>query len=72
MIVPVSETLPIFRYHPDPVGTGSVEPSSTTCVGCGRERGFIYTGPVYAIDEFQSEICPGILRLHLKRFPVPR
>lgn len=58
MIMPVSESLPMFRYHPDPVGTGYVEPSSTACVACGRERGFIYTGPVYATDSPRSGICP--------------
>src|SRR5215472_16350388 len=58
MIVPVTESVPTFRYHPDPLGTGFVKPSSTACVVCGRERGFIYTRPVYAIDELRSEICP--------------
>jgi hypothetical protein len=58
MIMPVSESLPTFRYHPDPVSTGFVRQSSTTCVACGRERGFIYTGPVYAVDDLESVICP--------------
>ena len=58
MIVPVSESLPAFRYHPDPVGTGSVELSSATCTACGRERGFIYTGPVYAVENLRRKICP--------------
>jgi hypothetical protein len=58
MIVLVSESLPAFRYHPDPVGTGFVKPSSAACVACGRERGFVYTGPVYAVDDLQRQICP--------------
>jgi len=58
MIVPVSESLPMFRYHPDPVGTGLVKPSSIACAACGRERGFLYAGPVYAIDDLGSGICP--------------
>jgi uncharacterized protein len=54
----MSEALPAFRYHPDPVGTGSVEPASTACVACGRQRGFVYTGPVYAAEDLRRAICP--------------
>ena len=51
-------TLPHFIYHPDPVGTGSVQPSSDTCVSCNQARGYIYVGPVYAVDEYENCICP--------------
>jgi uncharacterized protein len=54
----VGEPLPEFPYHPDPVGTGFVEPSETTCVSCGQARGFIYTGPVFAEDELTDSLCP--------------
>ncbi|WP_454796813.1 CbrC family protein [Novosphingobium lindaniclasticum] len=50
--------LPTFRYHPDPIATGSIEPSKIRCVCCEQARGFIYTGPVYALDEYQDSICP--------------
>ena len=50
--------LPRFRYHPDPIATGSIEPSSQACVACGRSRGFIYTGPVYAEEELDDQLCP--------------
>lgn len=50
--------LPTFRYHPDPVATGSVVPSDAECVCCGQVRGFIYVGPVYALDEYDEMICP--------------
>jgi uncharacterized protein CbrC (UPF0167 family) len=50
--------LPDFPYHPDPIATGSVARSPTECLVCGKARGFIYTGPVYAVDEFVEEICP--------------
>lgn len=53
-----TDPLPIFRYHPDPVGTGSIEASGTRCVACGQARGYVYTGPVYAVEEYESEICP--------------
>ena len=50
--------LPTFKYHPDPLATGSVEKSCTTCACCGKARGFIYTGPVYADEEYDQCICP--------------
>jgi uncharacterized protein CbrC (UPF0167 family) len=50
--------LPTFKYHPDPVATGSVEESDAKCVCCGKARGFIYTGPVYAVEEYDQCICP--------------
>jgi hypothetical protein len=49
--------LPEFPYHPDPVATGSVEPSTAECIVCGQARGHVYTGPVYAEDEHEG-ICP--------------
>jgi hypothetical protein len=50
--------LPAFRYHPDPVATGSVQASSTACVVCDEERGYVYAGPVYAEDDYDEQICP--------------
>jgi uncharacterized protein CbrC (UPF0167 family) len=53
-----SDPLPIFRYHPDPTSTGSVQPSTNECAACGVARAFVYTGPVYAADELVDELCP--------------
>jgi uncharacterized protein CbrC (UPF0167 family) len=50
--------LPSFKYHPDPVSTGHVVKSGTECACCGKGRGFIYTGPVYALEEYDQCICP--------------
>jgi uncharacterized protein CbrC (UPF0167 family) len=50
--------IPTFRYHPDPLATGSIVQSGETCVCCGSARGYIYTGPVYAIEEYDNCICP--------------
>jgi uncharacterized protein CbrC (UPF0167 family) len=50
--------LPVFRYHPDPVATGSVVASSNACRCCGRARGYIYAGPAYARDELDEALCP--------------
>jgi uncharacterized protein CbrC (UPF0167 family) len=54
----MAEPLPVFRYHPDPIATGSVVASQGRCVCCGQSRGHIYTGPVYAEEEHQDDICP--------------
>jgi uncharacterized protein CbrC (UPF0167 family) len=52
------EQLPQFRYHPDPLRTGSVCASEKECRCCGGRRGYIYTGPVYAQDELGEAFCP--------------
>ena len=52
------ESLPHFIYHPDPLATGSVEKSDEACVVCGLARGYIYVGPVYAVEEYIDEVCP--------------
>lgn len=49
--------LPDFKYHPDPIATGSIEQSDEVCECCGKERGYIYTGPIFAEDEI-SAVCP--------------
>lgn len=54
----MEEPLPVFRYHPDPLGTGSVVESGATCGCCGRARGYRYVGPVYAVDEPGDALCP--------------
>ncbi|MEV0291813.1 CbrC family protein [Kribbella sp. NPDC050820] len=49
--------LPVFRYHPDPVATGSVAQSAEVCGRCGAARGFVYVGPTYAVEEVEF-LCP--------------
>jgi uncharacterized protein len=51
-------TLPCFRYHPDPIATGSIAPSDAVCRSCGERRGSIYTGPVYCVEELHESLCP--------------
>jgi uncharacterized protein len=50
--------LPIFKYHPDPIATESIKPSDTRCACCGEQRGYIYVGPVFSIEELSDCICP--------------
>ncbi|WP_281168175.1 CbrC family protein [Sporichthya polymorpha] len=49
--------LPVFRYHPDPVGTGSIEATEDTCEFCDLPRGWRYTANIYAEEEFET-VCP--------------
>ncbi|MGV8881408.1 MAG: CbrC family protein [Rhodoglobus sp.] len=48
------EALPEFRYHPDPVASGSITRSVNPCIVCGMSRGWRY-GPV------QHCVCPWCL-----------
>jgi len=49
---------PVFRYHPDPVASGSVVASGAQCACCGERRGFIYTGPAYCEEDLENALCP--------------
>jgi len=50
--------LPVFKYHPDPIATGSIVKSDQECRCCGKKTGFIYAGPVYAEEELDQAFCP--------------
>jgi uncharacterized protein len=52
------DSLPAFRYHPEPLASGSIVSSDLACRCCGRTRGYIYTGPVYAEEELNEALCP--------------
>lgn len=52
-----SDVLPIFRYHPNPVATGSFKASDATCPCCQRVRGCEYVASVYCAGEAQG-LCP--------------
>ena len=49
--------LPHFRYHPDPIATGSIEESDQPCACCGEVRGYLYVGPVFSEQEV-GMVCP--------------
>jgi uncharacterized protein CbrC (UPF0167 family) len=53
----MSTTLPTFKYHPDPFATGVLKRGRAACACCGQKRGYVYTGPIYAIDEV-APVCP--------------
>ncbi|PWK81018.1 hypothetical protein C8D88_12068 [Lentzea atacamensis] len=52
--------LPSFPYHPGPLETGSVVPSEKARARCGSARGFIYAGPVYAVEKVS--LCPWYIK----------
>jgi uncharacterized protein CbrC (UPF0167 family) len=54
----MADQLPLFRCHPDPLGTGSIKASDNECVCCHQARGYIYTGSVYGEDDHEEDLCP--------------
>lgn len=50
-------TLPIFRYHPDPLSTGSIKRSSNACECCGEATGYVYAASFYSTQNI-SFLCP--------------
>ena len=58
----MAEALPFFKYHPDPLKTGSFQRvhESAVCPCCGEKTPVIYTGPFYAIDNVEG-LCPGCI-----------
>lgn len=53
-----SAGLPVFRYHTDPIASGSVVASAGKCVCCKQARGYVYAGPTYSEDELDDALCP--------------
>jgi len=54
----VSPELPVFRYHPDPIASGSLRESTETCACCNRATGSIYTATFYTAQEVSGSFCP--------------
>lgn len=52
------QELPVFRYHPHPVATGSVVESEFVCRCCREARGYIYTALVYGESSLRNAVCP--------------
>lgn len=50
--------IPSFKYHPDPIASGSIEQRDITCVCCGERRSYVYVGPVYGERDLDEQICP--------------
>ncbi|MGA5290230.1 CbrC family protein [Streptomyces pseudogriseolus] len=52
------DDLPFFRYHPDPLATGSIRASAGTCACCERGRGWVYTAAFYTAHDVTGPFCP--------------
>jgi uncharacterized protein CbrC (UPF0167 family) len=53
--------LPVFKYHPDPIASGSVVKSDKVCACCNEAKGYIYDGSVYGEEEtdaLDGAVCP--------------
>jgi len=50
--------LPDFRYHPDPIRSGSIVASPEICLSCGRPRGYLSDAPVYTEAALEGGLCP--------------
>ncbi len=50
--------LPTFRYHPDPLASGSIVAGTRACACCRQARGHVYVGPVYAEADLDGALCP--------------
>jgi hypothetical protein len=56
-IILASMDLPDFKYHPNPIATGSIVPSVKVCPVCRESRGYAYDGVPYGTKEVEH-ICP--------------
>ena len=52
------EALPTFKYHPDPIASGSIIESKAECICCEKSRGYIYQGPSYCEEDIDERLCP--------------
>ncbi|MEV5610529.1 CbrC family protein [Streptomyces sp. NPDC052225] len=50
--------MPAFRYHPDPLASGSFRASSEVCVCCDRRTGWIYTATFFTAQDTSGRFCP--------------
>jgi uncharacterized protein len=50
--------VPVFKYHPDPLSTGSMKASGATCDCCGQARGYEYTASFYTPRRPKPTLCP--------------
>jgi|SRR5947209_1226857 len=53
-----SAILPVFKYHPDPIATGSIEVRNITCVCCGEQSPYVYVASAYSIMDLAEVLCP--------------
>ena len=50
--------LPAFRYHPDPIATGSVKRRAGTCICCEKRVEHFYVASTYSPADVREKLCP--------------
>lgn len=58
LIEEMSESLPFFKYHPNPIETGNIEESNKICACCEKARTYIYIASIYSTFDLDESICP--------------
>ena len=54
----MKKELPFFKYHPNPLKTGTFETDKTVvCDCCGKETDVYYSGPFYSVEDVEY-LCP--------------
>lgn len=53
----LGKDLPNFEYFFDPIANGCVVPMLAKCPCCGKDREFMYCGPIYCKDNI-LHVCP--------------
>lgn len=54
----MTEPLPFFKYHPNPIETGNIKESEETCLCCNDRRGYIYQASIYTEQDIEGSVCP--------------
>jgi len=53
----IVNSFPKFRYHPNPIATGSIVSSDEACECCGQVRGYVYCTSPYGENGIEY-VCP--------------
>lgn len=54
----MKKELPFFKYHPNPLKTGTFETDKTViCDCCGKETDIYYSGSFYSVEDVEY-LCP--------------
>ena len=55
-------SLPIFKYHPEPIKTGAFKTDKIViCECCGKKTAVYYSAPFFAIEEIEF-LCPECIK----------
>lgn len=56
----IKKSIPKFKYHPDPIKTGSIKLEKIVCTVCGKESNCTYGGPFYSRTDI-GKVCPNCI-----------